>query len=250
MRIADYKSTKEYILAAEVPIKTRTYAPVSHQQLIDLTLESIDKAGFTLDKETYSSYNDGKMANGRYTISNVADSEMQLQIGWQNSYDKTASLKFAIGTRILVCSNGCVSGDYGAFRKKHMGSVEEFAPAFIKEYISRAGESFRKMQIEREVLKQIELSKRDKAELLGRLFLEEELISTMQMNIIAKEIEAPTFDYGAPDSVWELYQHTTYAMKETHPRMWISDHIKAHNFFINATGSLVTADEAELETLA
>jgi hypothetical protein len=32
--------------------------------------------------------------------------------------------------------------------------------------------------------------------------------------------------------------------------MWISDHIKAHNFFINATGSLVTADEAELETLA
>jgi hypothetical protein len=106
------------------------------------------------------------------------------------------------------------------------------------------------MQLERVVMKQIELSKRDKAELLGRLFLEEELISTMQMNIIAKEIEAPTFDYGAPNSVWELYQHTTYAMKETHPRMWISDHIKAHNFFINATGSLVTADEAELETLA
>ena len=250
MRIADYKSTKEYILAAEIPTKTRTYAPVSHQQLVDLTLESIHKAGFTLDKETYSSYNDGKMANGRYTISNVADSEMQLQIGWQNSYDKTASLKFAIGTQILISQNGSESGDYGAFRKKHMGSVEEFAPAFIKEYINRAGDSFRKMQLERVVMKQIELSKRDKAELLGRLFLEEELISTMQMNIIAKEIENPTFDYGAPNSVWELYQHTTYAMKETHPRMWISDHIKAHNFFINATGSLVTADEAELETLA
>jgi hypothetical protein len=218
--------------------------------LVDLTLDSIEKSGFTLDKEIYSSYNDGKMANGRYTISNVADSEMQLQIGWQNSYDKTASLKFAIGTRIMICQNGCVSGDYGAFRKKHMGSVEEFTPTAITEYIKQAGDAFRKMQIEREVLKQIELTKRDKAELLGRLFLEEELISTMQMNIIAKEIEAPTFDYGAPNSVWELYQHTTYAMKETHPRMWISDHIKAHNFFINATGSLVTADEAELETLA
>lgn len=249
MRIADYKTTKEYILAAEVPTKTRTYKPVSHQQLIDLTLNSIEKSGFTLDKETYSSYNDGRVANGRYTIENVADPEMQLQIGWQNSYDKTASLKFAIGTHILVCSNGCVSGDYGAFRKKHMGSVEEFAPTAITEYIKQAGDAFRKMQIEREVLKQIELTKRDKAELLGRLFLEEELISTMQMNIIAKEIEAPTFDYGAPDSVWELYQYTTYAMKETHPRLWISDHIKAHNFFVNATGSIVT-EESMIETIA
>jgi len=250
MRIADYKSTKEYILATEVPTRTRTYKPISHQQLIDLTLESIHQAGFQLDKELYSAYSAGSIANGRYTISNVADSEMQLQIGWQNSYDKTLSLKFAIGTQILICQNGCVSGDYGAFKKKHIGSVEEFTPIAITEYIKQAGDGFRKMQIEREVLKQIELTKRDKAELLGRLFLEEELISTMQMNIIAKEIEAPTYDYGAPDSVWELYQHTTYAMKETHPCMWISDHIKAHNFFINATGSLVTADEAELEILA
>ena len=250
MRIADYKSTKEYILATEVPTRTRTYKPISHHQLVDLTLDSIQKSGFTLEKELYSSYNHGNMANGRYTISNVADSEMQLQIGWQNSYDKTASLKFAIGTQILICQNGCVSGDYGAFKKKHIGSVEEFTPTAITEYIKQAGDGFRKMQIEREVLKQIELTKRDKAELLGRLFLEEELISTMQMNIIAKEIEAPTYDYGAPDSVWEMYQHVTFAMKETHPRMWISVHIKAHNFFINATGSLVTTDEAELEILA
>ena len=242
MRIADYKTTKEYILKAEVPTKTRTYKPISHEQLIDLTLASINSAGFKLDQETYSSYNDGRVANGRYTISNVADSEMQLQIGWQNSYDKTASLKFAIGTRILICSNGCVSGDYGAFRKKHMGVVDEFAPAAITEYIKQAGDSFKKMQIEREVMKQIELTKRDKAELLGRLFLEEELLTTMQLNIIAGQIENPAFDYGSPDSVWELYQHTTYAMKEAHPRMWIANHIKAHNFFINATGSLVTSE--------
>ena len=249
MRIADYKTTKEYILAAEIPTRTRTYKPVTHQQLIDLTLNSIEKSGFVLDKETYSSYNEGRVANGRYTIQNVADPEMQLQIGWQNSYDKTASLKFAIGTQILVCANGCVSGDYGAFRKKHMGSVEEFTPAAITEYIKQAGDAFRKMQIEREVLKQIELTKRDKAELLGRLFLEDQLINTMQLNIIAKEIEAPTFDYGAPDSVWELYQYTTYAMKETHPRLWISDHIKAHNFFVNATGSIVS-EESIIETVA
>lgn len=249
MRIADYKTTKEFILAAEVPTRTRTYKPVSHAQLVELTLGSIVKSGFTLDKETYSSYNDGRIANGRYTISNVADTEMQLQIGWQNSYDRTTSLKFAIGTHIIVCSNGCVSGDYGSFKKKHAGTIEEFTPAAITEYIKQAGDAFRKMQIEREVLKQIELTKRDKAELLGRLFIEEQLINTPQLNTIIKEMEAPTHDYGAPNSVWELYQYTTYAMKETHPRLWISDHIRAHDFFVNATGSVLT-EESIIETVA
>ena len=34
---------------------------------------------------------------------------------------------------------------------------------------------------------------------------------------MARELEAPTHDYGAPDSLWELYNYTTFAMKESHP---------------------------------
>ena len=112
-----FNTTKELLMNTSVPVQTRTYKPVSHSSLIDLTLNSIEKAGFVLDKETYSSARDGSIANGRFSISNVADSEMQLQIGWQNSYNKQLTLKFAIGTRILVCQNGCVSGDFGAFKR-------------------------------------------------------------------------------------------------------------------------------------
>ena len=28
-------------------------------------------------------------------------------------------------------------------------------------------------------------------------------------------------------------------MKDTHPRFWINDHMKAHNFFVNESGILV-----------
>ncbi len=106
-----YLTAKGLIINAALPEQTRTYKPVSHQQLIDLTLESIESAGFELDSERYSSARDGNVANGRYTIRNVADREMQLEIGWQNSYDKSMSLKFAIGARILICINGCLHGD-------------------------------------------------------------------------------------------------------------------------------------------
>jgi hypothetical protein len=238
MKVATYTTTKAVLLNAELPAQTRTYKPVTHQRLIDLTLESIYQSGFTLDKELYSASPDGQVANGNFTISNVADKEMQLQIGWQNSYNRSLSLKFAIGAHIFICQNGCVHGDMGSFKKKHMGTVQEFTPAAITEYIKQAGDTFTTMQRERESMKQVEVSKRTQAELVGRLLLEEKLISTMQVNQIAKELTSPTYDYGAPNSMWELYQFTTQTMKETHPRNWMNDHMKAHSFFVGESGIL------------
>ena len=226
-----YNTTKGLITSALVPAQTRTYKPVSHSQLIDLTLNGIQAAGFKLDKETYSSAKDGQIANGRFSISNVADSEMQLQIGWQNSYNRSMSLKFAIGTRILVCSNGCVSGDFGAFKKRHKGDIQDFTPGAITDYIKSAGDSFKIMQQQREQMKQVEITKRTKAELIGRMMIEEQFICSTQLNIITKELSNPTHDYGAKDSLWELYNYTTFAMKELHPSLWMESHIKAHKFF-------------------
>ena len=226
-----YNTTKGLITSALVPAQTRTYKPIAHSQLIDLTLNGIQAAGFKLDKETYSSAKDGQIANGRFSISNVADSEMQLQIGWQNSYNRTMSLKFAIGTRILVCSNGCVSGDFGAFKKRHKGDIQDFTPQAITDYIKSAGDSFKIMQQQREQMKQVEITKRTKAELIGRMMIEEQFICSTQLNIITKELSNPTHDYGAKDSLWELYNYTTFAMKELHPSLWMENHIQAHKFF-------------------
>jgi hypothetical protein len=239
-KIEVYTTTKDLLLAAPVPQDTRTYKAVSHGQLIDLTLNSIEKAGFTLDKEIYSSSKGGSVANGRFSISNVADKEMQLQIGWQNSYDKTLTLKFAMGTRIFICQNGCVSGDMGAFKKKHQGIIQDFTPGAISEYIKQAGDSFINMQKEREEMKQIEITKRIKAELIGRMMIEESFITSTQMNIIMRELDAPTHDYNAKDSLWELYNYTTFAMKESHPTLWMDTHMKAHSFFVNESGSIIS----------
>jgi hypothetical protein len=241
-----YSVAKNLLLNAELPQQTKTYKPVTHEQLINLTLEGIHSAGFQLDKEIYSAARDGQIANGRFTISNVADSEMQLEVGWQNSYDKSLSLKFAIGTRIFICQNGCVSGDYGAFRKKHVGSVQEFTPNAITQYIKSAGDAFQRMQKEREAMKQIEITKRTKAELIGRMILDEGFIQSTQLNIIGKELNSPTHDYGAPDSMWELYNFATFAMKETHPSLWMNNHIKAHEFFVTESGILVDSMNKEI----
>jgi hypothetical protein len=245
-----YLSAKDILINTPIPAQTRTYKPVSHAQLIDLTLNSIDKAGFKIENEQYSSAVDGQIANGRFTIQNVADSEMQLMIGWQNSYNKSLSLKFAIGTRIMVCSNGCVSGDYGAFKKKHVGEIQQFTPDAITNYILQAGEAFTKIQRERDQMKNVEITSRAKAELIGRMIIEEKFIHSTQLNIIAKELEAPTHDYNSPNSLWELYNYTTFAMKELHPSLWMENHIKAHDFFVNKSGLLVTSDNYPMSPIS
>ena len=188
--------------------------------------------------ESYTAAQDGQIANARYTITDVADSEMQLELGWQNSYNKSLSLKFAMGTRIMICQNGCVHGDFGAFKKKHMGEVQTFTPQAISDYIKVAGDTFKIMQQEREQMKQIEITSRVRAELVGRMILEETFVQSTQINIISREIKSPTHDYGAADSMWELYNYTTFSMKETHPSLWMQNHMSAHKFFVNESGIL------------
>lgn len=234
-----YEVAKNSLISTPVPAETRTYRPITHEQLIDLTLNSIQSAGFKLDSEKYTAAREGQIANGKFRISNVADSEMCLEIGWQNSYNKQLSLKFAIGARVFICDNGVVRGDMGAFKKKHQGTIQEFAPTAIVEYIKRAGDMFTQMQKDREDMKGIAIDTKLKAELIGRMFIEEEFITSTQLNIIARNIKAPQFDYGAPDSMWELYQFTTQAMREIHPSLWMENHIKAHEFFTRESGIIV-----------
>lgn len=231
-----YKVNKEAVINIATPNNTRTWKPVGHSQLIDTTLESIYKAGFSLDKEEYSMAREGGIANGRYTISNIADSEMQIQIGWQNSINKSLSLKYAMGVRIFICSNGAISGDMGAFKRKHVSDVQEFTPRYITEYIKTAGETFTQMQKERDRMKEIEIDRITRARILGQMFFDEQLLESTQMNIIKRELDAPTYDYGCSNSLWELYQFTTFSARDIHPSLWMDSHLDLHKFFVNQAG--------------
>jgi hypothetical protein len=241
MKGVTYTTTKQLLINTPVPTQTRTYKPVEHERLIDLTLEGIHQAGFTLDKELYSSAKDGQVATGRYSISSVSDNEMNLQIMWQNSYNKVLKLEFLIGAIVLVCENGMVSfRSMDSFRKKHMGEIQTLAPQRIGEYIKNAGDIFMSLQGERDKMKQVQVDRRVTAELLGRIYFEEEFIEATQLNIIKRELDNPTHNYNAPGSLWELYNHTTFAIGGIHPGRWLNDHMAAHKFFSEASDMLTT----------
>ena len=243
-----YNTSSSFLASVPVPSETRTYKPVSHSQIIDLTLASIDSAGFKVQNQYYTATKDGVIANGKYTIANVNDDEMVLQIGWQNSYNKTKSLKFAIGAMVIICGNGMVYGDHGNFRKKHMGDIQEFTPAKIYDYIKASGDVFNLIQRDKVAMKNVQIDDSVKARLLGKLLIEDTFIKPTQANIIAREINMPTHSYNAPDSLWEFYNYTTFAMKGIHPSIWMDNHIAAHEWFVNEMGELTGNINTEMFT--
>ena len=231
-----YSTTKQLLINTPVPAETRTYKPVEHERLIDLTLEGIHQAGFALSKETYTSAKGGNVATAHYYIGSVGDREMQLQLMWQNSYDKTKKLDFAVGAVVLVCTNGMMSfRAMNAYRKKHVGEIQTMAPQKISEYIKHSAEVFSVLQADREEMKQVQVDRRIAAELIGRMYIEEQFIESTQLNIIKRELDKPTFDYNADGSMWELYNYTTFAIGAIHPSRWMDDHMAAHKFFVEAT---------------
>lgn len=225
-------SPKEFLLSVPQPESTSTYKCVSHGELIQVTLESIKNCGFELVKELYTYRKEGLVANGKYLLKYGDDPDMSLMIAWQNSYDKSLSLKFAVGTWVYICENGCVSGNMGAFRSKHVGDVQTVSPVLLREYICKAGEQFDTMVQQKEDMKEIQLTPKERAALLGVLFIYKQLIISTQLNQVKNTIEKPVYDYGCSGSVWELYNYITESLVDISPQYWLTAQVNIHKFFI------------------
>jgi hypothetical protein len=80
-------------------------------------------------------------------------------------------------------------------------------------------------------MRHITLSIKEQAELIGRLFIDEKLINVEQLSCVKNEIEVPSYNYNADkDNAWTFYNHVTMALKKSHPRNWLSDQQKFHEF--------------------
>ena len=226
------QTPKQFLLQVPVPAQTSTYKPVSHGKLMQLVTNAIRECGFILKGEIYTHSKDGQVANGKYLLEYGDDPDMSLMVAWQNSYNKKVTFKLAVGAWVFICENGMCDGDVGSYKSKHVGDIQEVTPEIIREYINDAASSFDRMVKDKETMKGIIITPKESAEILGRMFILEENITSTQLNVIKREIHKPTYDYRSPGTVWELYNHVTFALKDCHPRYWLEQQQNVHKFFV------------------
>jgi len=176
---------------------------------------------------------------GIYHLKHGSDPDMGLMFAWSNSYNKMMRFKCAVGAHVFICANGVVSGDIANYARKHSGTALTDVNSHIQSQIVRANEYYTNLIADKEMLKQVVLSRGDQASIVGKLFFEKEVITLTQVGIIKREMDKPTHSYNAhPDSAWSLYNHITLALKESHPLHFIKDHQMVHGMFIDQFGQL------------
>ena len=215
---------------------------------IDNAKNQILNAGFSIKKEEYKMSNDGNIAQGVYHLDYANDPDMGMMFAWSNSYNKTMRFKCAVGAYVFICSNGVVSGDMGSYSRKHSGTALQDVINEINHQISHAKEHYDVLLADKALLKNVILSPRDKGRILGELFANDEILTLTQVGIVKREIDKPTHSYNCHgDSAWTMYNHITFALKESHPSSFMKDHQKVHSYFVDAYGKLVTAQTPDIE---
>lgn len=229
------------IINSVPPPSTNTYKSIGHGTIIDMISESLDKEGFTIKSEYYSANLGNQVVRGHLQLNLNLDNDLMFEIAFLNSYNKTKRAVVVGGSQVIICENGHILGDttYGCFKRKHSGSADADIKIFIPEMVKSANDAFTTLIKQKERMKEIELSKRVRNELIGQLYLEDSIIKDTQMSIIKKEIDSPTFKYGEENSLWTTYNYVTYAMKKSHPSDWFSNHQKLNNI-VNEEFQLVS----------
>lgn len=225
---------------APLPNHGGRYAVVSHGDVIDNAKNQILGAGFTIKKEEYRMSNDGNIAQGVYYLDYANDPDMGMMFAWSNSYNKTMRFKCAIGAYVFICGNGVVRGDMGSYSRKHSGTALQDVIAEIDNQIAHAKEHYDVLLHDKQMLKGIKLSPRDKGRILGHLFANDEILTLTQVGIVKRELDKPSHNYNSDvDSAWTMYNHITLALKESHPSSFMKDHQRVHGYFVDAFGQLV-----------
>ena len=231
-------ATKEFLVAAALPTyEGDSYTVIPHEFVIQETINNLKAQGFGIKQELYRCNQNANIAQGIYHLDYSEDPEMGMMFAWSNSYDKSMRFKCAIGGYVFICSNGMVSGDMGTWGRKHTGSADSETTETIQQQIGKAKQYYKQLVYDKETMKEIMISPTVRAQLVGRLYFEEDLLNTEQLTLIKHQMHTPKYDYNAdPKSLWALYNHITLSLHKAHPKDWLDHQRLVHWFFTQEYG--------------
>lgn len=235
------ENTEMFVRSIQLPQQTQSYSPVSHGDIIDNLEQFLLEKELVPFKKRYITAKNGQEIYGDWilkrvdqTIENLQQGDTTLGIGFVNSYNKHLKLEITPGIRVLICGNGAMSKtNIATFERKHTGDINIEFPIFIQNSLENINVLFEKMNEDFNKLKEININKKLMSELAGRLFIQEEIISSEQMSLLKKEIISPTFSQFIPDNGYSFYNHCTYSIRNSHPSKIIDKYVGIHEFVMN-----------------
>lgn len=226
-------TTLREIGAVTLPEETQSYKPVPHLQLIKSVKDVIKDQGFEVTEQRYELGRNGQHLFGNLVIAPpkgaLLHEETTRLFGFRNSYDKSMPAGFVAGANVIVCSNLMFEGDIKLVRR-HTTNVWDDIPEMALKAVKTIEEQYAVIVEQIEKLKQVRVDKLLAAEIVGEMFMHEEIITSSQLILIKKHWDLLEKDV---QTGWEFMNHCTEAMKVSRPFNRMNDQLKL-NQFVNA----------------
>ena len=236
---------RNVLVDAALPEATETYTVISHGSIINNTMKALHEAGFQVVDEVYKCNLDAQVAQGLFKIQYGDDPDLGMMFAFANSYDKSMRFRCAIGGYVHANDMSVISGNLLTYGRKHTGTADDEVADTIQDQIDNAEAYFKQLLEDKDAMKNIFLTERQYAELLGVLYMELGILTGEQMGIIKREFKKPSFRYSTPaDSLWTLYNHILVALDKSHPRTWMEQQKVVH-YHLLTEYNLTVFDEDE-----
>jgi hypothetical protein len=220
------------------PEPTKTYAPMSHQDLIGLVKSKAENSlkGYELKGEAIgvapkTGENVGDKMFGVLTYEHPDHPDLGLSIGFRNSYDQSLAVGVCMGAQVFVCDNLCFSGDIRVTRK-HTGDVRADVENLLESAIYQAPSKHLQISKDMETMKSIEISDDEAWSILGMGY-GREILLPRQLLVAKNSWHYPPQEEFEDRNLWSLYNAFTEALKSSTARDIMENHVASHNLMFD-----------------
>jgi hypothetical protein len=234
--------TRDDLVLAPTPSRTRSWVPVAHHRLIDTVEQTVKRQGFRVTNQAHGLWGDGaryfglmELANdvaahqlaaddsngfssadhdiANHSSANPSSADYSLVVGIRNSHDKTFPASLALGSQVLVCDNLSFFGEV-VIARRHTRFIERDLPGIVATAVGRLTE-MRSRQADRiTAYKQKQIRDRTVHDVVVQA-VDSRIIPVTQLPLVIKEWRTPSHDAFLEDgrSVWRLFNAFTESFK-------------------------------------
>jgi hypothetical protein len=222
---------KEELKMIPLPEATDTYVPVPHYDLAN-TLTTIGQdilTDYALIGEDYGIARSGQQL---FAVLNFKKdrSDMALSFAFRNSYDRSMSIGFALGSNVFVCDNLALCGDIAIMRKHSKNVLNDLENLAITT-LYKSQYTFAKLLKDSDTMKGAALDDNRAGRLLGHLFMQG-VLSPRQLPVVKDNWLKPEHQDFQARNLWSFYNGCTEALKSSPPLSIMERHINLHQNFI------------------
>lgn len=238
--------TRSFLEQVPIPNHGGRYTPISHKSIIDKSLATIVGKGFNVKEELYASSYSGNVAMGKILLDYGTDPDLNMMFVWGNSYDKSTRFKCGIGAYIPRTNSYIFAGHLSNFARKHTGNADQLAVEMIETQLNQANMFYNYLCNSKNAMVQKELTLKQMSEIVGVLFIEEEILNKEQASQIKDMLcnKVQLFEEYSANNMWNFYNILGMALRQSHPKTWFEDQSRVHAYIMNNVINVVTPQVA------